>query len=69
MNILTLFQIIISVVLIGLILLQSGQGGLQAGFGGEFYRTKRGAERLVFAATIVTAGLFFLVSLLNLAVS
>ena len=56
-------QIIISIGLISLILLQSSQGGLGSAFGGgETYRTKRGAERIIFVATIILAVLFLITS-------
>lgn len=61
-------QLIFALSLIGLILLQSSQGGLGSAWGGELYRTKRGAEKFVFTATIVTATLFLFVSILNLVV-
>lgn len=60
-------QILIALGTMGLILLQSSKGGLTAGFGGgELYRTKRGAEKLVFWATILMTILFFSVSVANL---
>ncbi|MBI3577021.1 preprotein translocase subunit SecG [Candidatus Gottesmanbacteria bacterium] len=60
-------QIIVAVGLIALIMLQSSKGGLGTAFGGgEFYRTKRGAERIVFSATILFGVLFLLTSILNL---
>lgn len=60
-------QILIALGTMGLILLQSSKGGLTAGFGGgELYRTKRGAEKLVFWATIFMTILFFGVSVANL---
>ena len=60
-------HIIIAVGLITLILLQNGKGGLGGAFGGgEFYRSKRGAERVVFVATIVFSTAFFITSILNL---
>ncbi len=62
-----IIQILVAVCLITLIMLQSSKGGLGAGFGGaEFYRTKRGAERIVFWATILFGILFLLTSVLNL---
>lgn len=62
-------HLIISLVLIGLILLQSGKGGLGRAFGGDVvYRSKRGAERLVFMATFIVAFLFFLTSVANILV-
>jgi len=62
-------HIIISIALIGLILLQSSKGGFGGGIGsGEVYRSKRGAERIVFIATIVVTVLFFITSIINLIV-
>ncbi|OGG29780.1 preprotein translocase subunit SecG [Candidatus Gottesmanbacteria bacterium RIFCSPLOWO2_01_FULL_49_10] len=58
---------VVSVLLVTFVLLQSSQGGLGSAFGGgEFYRTKRGAERVIFTATIVTAVAFFITSIVNL---
>ena len=58
-------QIVISILLIIVILLQSRGSGLGSAFGGSsaVYLTKRGAETKLFYATIVFAALFFLVSL------
>lgn len=57
-------HIAIALALISLILLQSSQGGLGSAFGGgELYRTKRGAERIVFIATIAAAAVFLLSSI------
>lgn len=68
-SIVMILHIAVAVVLIGLILLQSSQGGLLRSFdGSELYRSKRGAERIVFAATIVFSTLFFVTSILNLIV-
>lgn len=62
-------HILLSVGLIGLILLQNSKGGLGSAFGGgEFYRTKRGAEKIVFVGTIVFAVLFLITSIINLAI-
>lgn len=65
-----LLQIVSALGLVTLILLQSSKGGLGSAFGGggEFYRTKRGAERIVFVATIVMAVLFLVISIANLLV-
>lgn len=58
-----LTHIAVSIGLIALILLQSSEGGLGSAFGGgDTYRTKRGAERMVFIATIVFAILFLITS-------
>ncbi|MEK7110507.1 MAG: preprotein translocase subunit SecG [Patescibacteria group bacterium] len=53
-------QIVVSVVLIGLILLQERSSGLSGIFGGEggFYQTRRGLERIIFGGTIVFAVIF-----------
>jgi preprotein translocase subunit SecG len=62
-----IIHIIFAIGLIGLILLQSSKGGLSGGVGGgDFYRSKRGAERLVFISTIILSVLFFITSIINL---
>jgi preprotein translocase subunit SecG len=59
-------QLIIALALIGLILMQTSKGGLQTQMGGaDFYRTKRGAEKIVFTLTILAASIFFLVTIIN----
>lgn len=68
-NYLPFFQIFVSLSLTVMILLQTpGRGGLGSifGGGGEFYRSKRGMEKLVFYLTIILATLFLVSSLLNL---
>lgn len=63
-NILLLIHMFVSVGLVSLILLQSSQGGLGSAFGGaEGYRTKRGAERVVFICTVVFAVVFLITSI------
>jgi protein translocase SecG subunit len=55
--------------LITLILLQNSKGGLQSGVGsGDMYRSRRGAERIVFIGTIVAAALFLATSVINLVI-
>ncbi len=62
-SIILIIHILVSVGLVSLILLQSSQGGLGSAFGGgEAYRTKRGAERVVFIGTIVLSVLFLITS-------
>jgi protein translocase SecG subunit len=61
-------HIIVTIVLISLILLQNSKGGLQSGVGGGAYRSRRGAERIVFMGTIVFAILFLITSIINLLV-
>ena len=60
--------ITISIVLITTILLQSQGSGLSGAFGGggEFYRSKRSVEKLLYWLTIVVAAMFALVSIVLL---
>ena len=61
-----IIQCIIALLLVALILMQTSKGGLQTQVGGsDVYRTKRGAEKLVFRLTIIMASLFFIVTVLN----
>lgn len=64
-NIFLILQIIFGVLMAVLILLQSKGTGMGSTFGGDmgFYGTKRGAEKILFMATIVFAALFLLASL------
>lgn len=67
-----LFQIIVVVSAVALtivVLLQNQGSGLGLAFGGEsnFYRSKRGAERALFIATIVL-GVIFVGSVIGLLV-
>lgn len=59
-------QIIFSILLITFILIQNRGAGLGGVFGGEgnVFRTKRGAEKIIFYLTIVFACLFFLTGLI-----
>jgi len=65
---LTYFHIGISVLLIIAILLQQRGGGLSSAFGGSAmeYSTKRGAEKIIFNATIVLTILFLGLSVTQL---
>ena len=63
-----LAMILVSVVLTTMILLQAKGGGLGSAFGGDntsIYRTRRGFEKLLFQATIVTSFAFFGLALLS----
>jgi len=66
-TILSVIQIILSILLVTSILLQQRGSGLGAAFGGEgnVFRTKRGFEKSLFYASIVLAVLFFLTAILN----
>lgn len=62
-------QIIVSVLLVASILLQvrgAGLGSLFGNVGGEFYRSKRGLEKLLYQATIVLA-IFFVANSIAIA--
>ncbi|PJE67619.1 preprotein translocase subunit SecG [Candidatus Shapirobacteria bacterium CG10_big_fil_rev_8_21_14_0_10_40_9] len=60
-----ILQIIISAFLMAVILLQAKGTGLGRawGGGGEFYRSKRGVEKILFRLTIILAVLFFIISI------
>jgi len=64
-TILKYLQAIIAVLLIVSILIQNRSAGLSSTFGGTgaITTTKRGAEKLVFRATIVLAVLFVLAAI------
>ena len=64
---LNIIQIIVSVALIVLTVMQSKGGGLGQVFGGDgsFYSTRRGIEKTVHTVTIVLAILFFVTSLVS----
>ncbi len=70
--ILTVVQIIVSVLLIGVILLQAKGTGLgnsaMMGGSGEFYSSKRGVERFVLIGTIILVFLFAILSFVLLVV-
>ena len=63
-NIILITQIIISVVLVILILMQPKGVGLGRAWGGagEFYKSKRGVERIVFYMTLIFTLVFLLSS-------
>jgi preprotein translocase subunit SecG len=69
-NVLLVIQILVSVVLIVLILLQSRGGGLGSGFGGSLgaYSTRRGVEKVIHKTTIVMATVFFISSVIQLVI-
>ncbi len=65
-------QIVISVILIVLILLQERSSGLSGVFGGAGatpYQTRRGLEKAIYWGTIVAAAIFAILAVLNLVVS
>jgi preprotein translocase subunit SecG len=66
---LNVLQIVVSVLLVTVVLLQvkgSGFGAALGGMsGGSVYRTKRGLERTLFQATIILVVVFIFVSFLS----
>jgi preprotein translocase subunit SecG len=67
--IIAIIQIILSIAIIVLILLQersSGMSGLLGGDGGGFYQARRGMEKMVFYLTIVLAIVFVLLAIYQL---
>lgn len=61
-NILPYIQIILSIILVALVLMQESSAGAGGAFGGGdasgLSHTKRGAEKIVFVTTIIVALLF-----------
>ncbi|OGG21355.1 preprotein translocase subunit SecG [Candidatus Gottesmanbacteria bacterium RIFCSPLOWO2_01_FULL_40_10] len=67
-NIPVIIQSLISVTLIILILIQAKGVGLGRawGGGGEFYKSRRGVEKIIFNLTVLFAVLFLASSILNI---
>jgi len=69
-NLLPYIQILLSILLITVVLLQRSDAGLGGAFGGgdDFSggHTKRGAEKILFNLTIILGGLFILSTFLAL---
>ncbi|OGD63898.1 preprotein translocase subunit SecG [Candidatus Beckwithbacteria bacterium RBG_13_42_9] len=65
----TIIQVVLSILLIGSILLQAKGTGLGTAFGGsgEFYHTRRGVEQILFVLTIILIVAFFAISIVNIA--
>lgn len=61
-------QIAVSIALIVLILIQQRGTALGSAFGGggEFYSSRRGIQKKIYYATVVVAGLFIILSAINL---
>jgi preprotein translocase subunit SecG len=69
---LNIAQIIVSVALIIIILVQVRSGGMGGVFGGTetaVYRTRRGIERTLFNVTIGLSIAFFVITILNVIVT
>ncbi|OGE64780.1 preprotein translocase subunit SecG [Candidatus Daviesbacteria bacterium RIFCSPLOWO2_02_FULL_36_7] len=68
--VISIIQIILGILLVLIIIIQQKGSGLGTSFGGDmsFYRTKRGAEKLLFYATIGLSLAFIIASLIGLLV-
>ncbi|MEW6610257.1 MAG: preprotein translocase subunit SecG [Patescibacteria group bacterium] len=69
-NTLSIVQAVLALLLIGEILLQQRGSGMGMAFGGsgEVYGVRRGAEKFIFIATIITAILFFVVGIARIVI-
>lgn len=68
-QIISIAQIVISILLVIAVLLQQRGGGLSPVFGGGGaggYGTRRGVEKKIFYATIVLVALFVFTAILNI---
>jgi preprotein translocase subunit SecG len=69
---LNIAQIVTSVALVAVILLQVRSGGLGGVFGGtesSVYKTRRGVERTLFNITVGLSIAFFIITVLNVIVT
>jgi preprotein translocase subunit SecG len=64
---LNVIQIIVSIALVGLLILQSKGGGLNRMFGADasVYRSRRGVEKTIFNFTIGLIVLFVIISVMS----
>jgi len=67
-NVLTIIQIIVSLLLMGAILVQAKGTGFGRSWGGSTSFTRRGLEKLIFKAAFVLSALFLIISVLQLAI-
>lgn len=67
-NLILFLQVAVSVALIILIILQAKGVGLGHAWGGvgEFYKSRRGVEKLIFNITITLVAAFLITSILSL---
>ncbi|MGB9847900.1 MAG: preprotein translocase subunit SecG [Minisyncoccia bacterium] len=68
-TIITIAQIVVSILLIGAVLIQqrgTGLGGIFGGGSTEFYQQRRGLEKKIFYLTIILAAVFFVLNLIAL---
>ena len=67
-NLISIVQIAVSISLIVLIILQAKGVGLGRSWGGagEFYKSRRGVEKIVFNLTLILVAVFLITSILSL---
>jgi len=67
-NIVLILNIVVSLIIIGLILMQGKGAGLGSAWGGagEMFQTRRGVEKIVLKATVAVIVIFFAISVYNL---
>lgn len=71
MSYINIAQIIVSVIIIALILMQERESGISGLFGGSgemsgVYQARRGLEKILFIATIAAIVVFIALSVINL---
>ncbi len=66
-----IIQVIVSIAIIALVLLQAKGAGLGGIFGGDggIYRTRRGVEKTLYQSTIGLSLFFFFISLISVIVA
>jgi preprotein translocase subunit SecG len=69
-TIIYIVQIILGITLIGLVMLQAKNMGAGAMFGGDssFKTARRGFERTIFNLTVAVSAVFFLISIISVAI-
>jgi len=67
-NVLLIVNIIVSILIVTLILIQGKGAGLGSawGGGGEMFQTRRGIEKVTLRITVILIAIFFIVSIINL---
>ncbi|OGK62416.1 preprotein translocase subunit SecG [Candidatus Roizmanbacteria bacterium RIFOXYB2_FULL_38_10] len=66
-NVLIIINIVVSIVIVALILMQGRGAGLGSawGGGGEMFATRRGIEKVTLRITVLCIILFFIISLIS----
>ncbi len=66
-NILLILNILVSIIIVALILIQGRGAGLGSawGGGGEMFQTRRGIEKITLRMTTVMIAVFLVISIIN----